>query len=487
MAGRDLNRAPLAHTASGVLRGCREGAVDVFRGVPYGVVRRRWAPPEPVPAWPGVRDATVDGPSCPQPRGGLRVELLGDQSGTRPDAEDCLSLTIWTPAADDGRRPVLVWIHGGGFIGGASSWPIYSLAQVAAHGDLVVVSMNYRLGPFGYLHVGEQDAVGGNAWLADQRLAIDWILENVAAFGGDPARVTLGGQSGGGYSTVGLLGLPDPPPIRRAALLSAPLGVRARTADESAAALDTYLRTLGVDSVDALRALPPDRLLADVPALFERFASYGRVSLPFAPAVDEPLLPRDITPRFVERSGDLEVLVGWTAREMGFFLPADPALAQSSRERVVERMRATFGARAEAAFDTYGGRTPADVLLDFTSDELFRMPALALARGVTARGGRAWTYQFDAHSSAFDGWAGACHCLDIPFFFDLLETWQASGGSLAAGLDVARNRPLIDRAHRALVAFARGEAPWGADVEPLALAPAAGPAVPEALTELWGV
>lgn len=475
----DSAGALVATTSRGRLRGAREHDVVAFRNVPYGTAPtgpRRWRPADPAPSWTGVRDATVDGPVCPQPCSGPVVTLVGDPVGDVPPSEDCLTLTVWTPQVDDRRRPVLLWIHGGGFIRGAGSWDVYSGANLARHGDIVVVSINYRLGPFGYLRVDEDDPTGGNLWLSDQRLALEWTIENIAAFGGDPQQITVGGQSGGAWSTMALLGLPDPPPVTRAVLLSAPLMVRSRTPQQSRAVTERYMQALGASTVDDMRKLPASTLVDAVPQLLPGMQEFATVVPPFMPTLHEPLVPADVVPRFVERATDIEVLVGWTSEEMGFFLPADPTMWELDRQRVVERMRPTFGSHAEAAYDVYAreGASPYEVLLQYTSDEGFRMPALDMARQLGIRGGRSWTYEFDVPSPAYDGLAGAAHCVDIPFFLDLLDVWQ-NGGTLLAGMNTDANQALADRMHASLIAFVRNGDPSTPD---LPWTPATDAAVP---------
>src|SRR5438270_5116983 len=204
--------APVVETRNGMLEGARDAGVSLFRGIPFAAPpagEHRFAPPRPASPWRGTRDATRFGPSAPQPMTGLAA-LPG--FGVDERSEDCLTLNVWTPAADSGHRPVLVWIHGGGFVYGAGSQPIYDGATLAQRGDVVVVTVNYRLGAFGFLHlrdlVGGKVEATGNAGLLDQVAALNWVRDNIDAFGGDPDNVTIFGESAGAMSVASLLGMP---------------------------------------------------------------------------------------------------------------------------------------------------------------------------------------------------------------------------------------------------------------------------------------
>lgn len=220
--------APLVNTRSGAIRGIVEGGLAVFKGVPYAappVGPGRWRPAQPHPGWSGTLDATAYGPGSPQ---AVREDdpVLGGH-GVPPFDEDCLTLNVWTPGTDDARRPVLVWIHGGAFISGSGAMPNYSGETFARNGDLVVVNLNYRLGPLGLLSCASDDgAEHHNVWLTDQLAALRWVQDNIAAFGGDPGHVTVAGQSAGALSTAALAAhAGDGRLFRRAILQSVPLAM----------------------------------------------------------------------------------------------------------------------------------------------------------------------------------------------------------------------------------------------------------------------
>lgn len=210
------NVSPVVQLAAGRLRGTVEGGVAAFKAVPYAappIGPLRWHPAQPHAGWDGIRDATRYGPSAPQMffEGGDPV--LGGH-GFPPFDEDCLTLNVWTPAVDDAARPVLVWIHGGGFLSGSGNLPHYSGETFARNGDLVVVALNYRLGPLGYLSFDETDTgqpEPGNLWFSDQLAALRWVHDNIARLGGNPENVTVAGQSGGALSTATWPLTPKPP------------------------------------------------------------------------------------------------------------------------------------------------------------------------------------------------------------------------------------------------------------------------------------
>ena len=201
----------LVELTSGKLEGSREESGYIFRGVPYAappVGERRWLPPQPVEPWPGIRPAWEYGTIAPQNvmPGGPKIRLEQEQ------AEDCLYLNIWTPGLDNARRPVMLWLHGGGFTGGSGSDALYEGGSLSARGDVVVVTINYRLGVLGFLNLdiitqGRIPATGNEA-LLDQLAALKWVKENIAAFGGDPGNVTVFGQSAGAMSIGCLMVMP---------------------------------------------------------------------------------------------------------------------------------------------------------------------------------------------------------------------------------------------------------------------------------------
>lgn len=456
---------PVAHPPAGRLRGVVEDGLAVFRAVPYAappVGALRWRPARPHPGWSGTRDATADGPSAPQMYMEGGDPVLGGH-GSPPFDEDCLTLNVWTPAADNARRPVLVWIHGGGFVSGSGSLPNYSGATFARDGDLVVVSINYRIGPLGYLHTGPEEGAqdpGANHWLTDQLAALRWVRDNIAAFGGDPDAITVAGQSGGAVSTAALAGLPETRGlIRRVILMSPPFGLDLPVPDDRPERTAAYLEAAGVKSLAELRMLPWPELIGAVGGLFARTTRWGYWPTPFLPVVDGVSLPRHPAEALLHgAAAGIEVMIGWTREEANFGFALNEVHAAADRDQVTARIADTFG--AEAAPGVYAayerarpGARPADVLMDLITDELFRVPALRLAEARAEAGHPVWAYQFDFPAAAYEGRLGAAHCLELPFAFANFGQW--ADAPLTSGLDPAVRDGLAHTMHEAWIAFVR--------------------------------
>ncbi|WP_327260750.1 carboxylesterase family protein [Streptomyces sp. NBC_01232] len=452
---------------AGRLRGATEGGVTVFRAVPYAappVGDLRWRPAQPHAGWSGTRDATTDGPSAPQMYMEGGDPVLGGH-GSPPFDEDCLTLNLWTPAVDAGRRPVLIWIHGGGFVSGSGSLPTYSGDTFARDGDLVVVSINYRIGPLGYLYTGEGDeggegAAGGNFWLTDQLAALRWVKENIASFGGDPDCITVAGQSGGAVSTAALAGHPQAAGlIGRVILQSPPFGLDLPRPDAYLERTAAYLELAGAEDLDRLRTLPWPELIGAGAGLFAQTVRWGYWPTPFLPVIDGVTLAGHPAEALLGgAAAGIDVMIGWTREEANFGFALDEGYAGATREEVTDRIGDTFGKEAaESVYAAYErarpGARPADVLMDLITDELFRVPALRLAEARAESGHPVWAYQFDLPTPAHEGRLGAAHCLELPFVFDNFAQW--SHAPFLAGLAPAVRDGLAYAMHRAWIAFVR--------------------------------
>jgi carboxylesterase type B len=418
-----MTERPIVSTSLGTLRGCVEDELSVFRGVPYAappVGAARWKAAEPHPGWDGVRDSAEYGPSAPQPWLPGGMPPVGSH-GAPPFGEDCLTLNLWTPGIDDARRPVMVWIHGGGFLTGSGSLPFYACDTFARDGGVVAISLNYRLGPLGFL-AGVGDA---NVWLTDQIAALQWIGANVAAFGGDPARVTLVGQSGGAFSIAALAQHPAAQGLfRRGILQSPPFGLDLPTAEEALARTKALARHLEHDDIDALREEPWERLIGGTTGVMGEYARFGEWGLAFLPVIDEATMPRH--PVAALADADIDLVIGWTSAEASFAFGMNPQYAGAARDQVIGWARTRYGDRATALYDTYAAAnaaaSPRDVLTEMVTDGLFRCGGfrVAAARAVTRP---AYAYQFEVASPLLDGALGATHCMELPFTFANIDRW----------------------------------------------------------------
>lgn len=448
-----MTASPIARTRSGTLRGTLDGAVCVFRGVPYAeppVGDRRFAPPEPVTPWTGERDATRDGPVAPQPPSRLRA-AMGDFD--RPQSEDCLTLTIATPAPDGARRPVIVFLHGGAFWTGAGSLPWYSGVPMARHGDVVVVGVNYRLGAFGFMHV--PGVAPPNLGLHDQFAALEWVSREIAAFGGDPDNVTVAGQSAGGFSVLAMLAAPRARArLRRAIVQSAPFGRLLRTRAEAAAIAATMQREAGLADASGWRQAGTAAIAAAQLRVARSMAAFASSTPAFIPTADHDLLGDDIAGAAVAGALERDVMIGWTRDEMSAFLAPDEAVRGASGEAVRGVFARHFGAGADEAIAEYRGRArgdgPVALLGELLCDATFAGGALAFAERLAAAGRPAHVFRFDwaAPGNPF----GACHCIELPFVFDTLPAWDAP---MLAGGDPAVLAGLAARMRDAWIAFAR--------------------------------
>jgi para-nitrobenzyl esterase len=456
---------PIVTTTTGTLRGRAEDGLLAFRGIPYAAApagAARWRAARPHPGWTGVRDAIGYGPSAPQPwlPGGSPV--IGTH-GDRPFAEDCLTLNLWTPDLDAARRPVLVWIHGGGFLTGSGNMPAYATDTFARDGDLVGISINYRLGPLGFL-AGAGDE---NVWLTDQVAALQWIAGNVAAFGGDPDRITLAGQSGGAFSIAALAQHPGARDLfQRGILQSPPLGLELPTAEDAATRTRALARHLGHSSIGALRSEPWENLIVGTIGVLAEYAEFGEWSLAYRPVIDDATMPRHPIEALTDTS--LEMIIGWTRDEASFAFALDPRYAETTSEQVTAWAAKRHPGRAEDLYHAYAathpGRGPAGVLSQIVTDELFRCGGLRVA-GQRARTWPVRVYQFEVTSPLAAGALGATHCLDLPFTFANMNRWASA--PFIQGLRKGVIGRVTGALHDAWIAFARhgdpshpGIPPW---------------------------
>lgn len=451
---------PTVETTLGTLRGTDHGGLLRFAGIPFAappVGALRFLPPAPPLPWTGVRSAEHHGPVVPQLPSPLDAAL-----GAEPpvqDEADSLVLNVWTPGLA-GSRPVMVWIHGGAFLNGAGSFPLYDGAHLAASGDVVVVTINYRLGAFGFLHLeefaGEAASGSGLAGTLDQVAALEWVRDNIAAFGGDPGNVTIFGESAGAMSVNTLLGLPAAQGLFHKAIAQSGGANFCREATDAAVIAKDFLAHVGVDTLEALQALPTQAILDAQAAILQG----GRLDMPFTPVVDGAHLPQQPLEALRAGLGDVPVLIGTTRDEFSLFLMLDMNLFSVDAARVAAEARGVFGDDAEALIDTYASNRPgakgSDLLVAFMTDHIFRIPVIRVAETQHQQGRRAYMYWFTYESQVMD-FLKSCHALELPFVFGTLDA-----GAMLTGTGSDR-QALSDAMVGAWTRFARtGDPGWPA-------------------------
>ena len=365
--------------------------------------------------------------------------------------EDCLTLTIATPATDGKRRPVLIWLHGGAFWTGAGSLDWYSGVPMARHGDIVVVGVNYRLGALGFMHLpGVSEP---NLGLHDQIAALQWVSKEIAAFGGDPDNITVSGQSAGGLSVLAMLANPASRALmRRAIIQSAPFGRMLRPPASAHEIGEAVGKTLGITSPEQWRTASAQAINEAQLTVARSLASFAATNPVFIPVIDHELLGEDVMSAALAGAAERDVMVGYTRDEMAAFFAPDERIRQAKPEQVREVFARVFGAAADEALAEYRqraqGEDAASMLGMMLGDASFGAGVHAFAERLAALGRPAWVYRFDWRAP--DNPFGACHCCEIPFMFDTLPAWQAP--MLAGGEPQSMSR-LAAQMRDAWVAF----------------------------------
>lgn len=458
-----MDGSPVVQVAGGRLRGRREQGIAAFLGIPYAAPpfgMRRMRPPEPPARWKGERSALDYGPTCP--KDALKSAMLFPEVVI--SGEECLNLNVWTPDPRAAGLPVLVWIHGGMFTTGSGSVAGYRGTSFARDG-VVCVTINYRLGAEGFLHLDDGTA---NLGLLDQIAALEWVQSNIAAFGGDPAKVTVAGQSAGAASIIALMAMPRARGLFHQAITQSGAAAQTLTAETAAGVASRLAESLGVAPTrEALGEVPVGRLARAASALLAEVqtatdpTSWER--LPFAPVVDGYTLPTHPLDGLRRGAGSgVRLLAGWNRDDSRIGL-VPTGMIDMIDEPILSAVVGALGAPG-GTVELYRAARPAassgDLLGSVTTDCFIRIPVIRVAEARLEAGGAGgagtWMYRFDHESPSFDGRLGAAHAVEIPYVFDLLD--EESSRAL-----IGDKPPQVvaDTAHGAWVRFvAEGDPGW---------------------------
>jgi para-nitrobenzyl esterase len=452
-------------TKAGALRGFVDNGVQVFKGVPYGASTagaNRFMPPRKLQPWTGVRDAFDYGGRAPQVLGGEPAEMIPTDP-REALSEDCLMLNVWTPKADGGKRPVMVWLHGGGFASGSGAYTIYSGRELARKHDAVAISVNHRLNIFGFLYLAEfggKWAEASNSGILDVVAALEWVRDNIAAFGGDPNNVTIFGQSGGAGKVSTLMAMPSAKGLFHRAIAQSGAAVTSTPKAQAVRTTEQVLQRLkiGPAELDKLQSVPMQELINVMRPPAGAAAGPGGGGLNFGPVVDGKSLPANpFDPTAPGQSASVPFLTGTTATEITFFLPDErlqPLDEAAFRARVKDTLKLDE-AGADRMIALYRknqpGRDNIDLALRLETDASFFRGGVETQaeRKVAQKGAPVYVYRFEYYSPVRGGRLKAMHCMEIPFAFDNLEAGAVYTGNGPAAQKIA------DEMSAAWVAFAK--------------------------------
>ncbi|TDQ34587.1 carboxylesterase/lipase family protein [Aureibacillus halotolerans] len=413
-------RESIVHTSLGALEGTHEHGAFVWKGIPYAeppTENLRFKSPVPVKAWEGVRKEQSFGPVCPQY---VNDSMVAQDPKVLDQSEDCLYLTIWTPEAPSEKPlPVVVWIHGGAFVGGHSSNPLYHGNALAKRGNVIVVSFNYRLGALGFLNLSHLDAAyTPNAGLLDQVEALNWVQSHIASFGGDPANVTIMGESAGSMSVAALLAMPAAKGLFSKAIMQSGAS-QAMPLQLSKQVTSYFLTQIGADTPDSLANVS----VSDLVAAQGKVADITGPLLTFQPVIDGNVLPLEPQQAIADGAAkDIPLLLGTNQDEGAFFIREDNLLEEQEivrilatempepqAEVVAKKYSSSHASQAQFITDLYFWRTS----LQFIEAQSHFAPV--------------WMYRFDGYIQGHPLFGEPVHAAEIPFVFGQLGVFQQLG------------------------------------------------------------
>jgi para-nitrobenzyl esterase len=478
---RGLAPSAIVQTTAGRVRGVVADRISAFYGIPYGASTAgpgRFMPPSKPQPWTGVRDALQYGPRAPQGPSALIPEDAAEDR-REPAGEDCLRLNVWTPGVGNGRRPVMVWLHGGGFAQASGSFIIYDGANLARRRDVVVVTLNHRLNVFGFLYLAE---LGGDAWanasnvgMQDIVVALEWVRDNIAAFGGDPGNVTIFGQSGGGGKVCALLGMPSAKGLFHKAIAMSGAFVNGTPRAEATRSAEALLARLSLKAsqLDELQKVSVDQILSAMiqpgqaaPSRSPEGSREGRGGrgrggpggggLNFGPVIDGKTIPAaPFDPVATALSNNIPLLAGSTETEVTFTrgTPLDD-MDDAALHGNLRQLLRTEDPEVEKVIAAYRKGRPGisniDLYLIAASDNSFREGVLTVAeRKADQKQAPVYMYYLTWRSPVRDGKLKAFHTLDIPFVFENVDLATAMTGASQS------RYALQDRMSAAWTTFAR--------------------------------
>ncbi len=450
----------IAETSAGKVRGTVVDGINVFKGIPYGAStagKNRFMPPAKPAPWTGVRDALAYGPSAPQVSANGR-----GPAGSPGESEDCLVLNVFTPALSGGRnRPVMVWLHGGGFATGSGSGPIIDGTNLARTGDVVVVSINHRLNVFGFTYLGEQAgsdfALSGGAGMLDIVAALQWVRDNISRFGGDPNLVTIFGQSGGGRKVATLMSMPPAKGLFHRAVIESGAVLRLTTPEDAIHTTEMLLAELGLKPSQAreLQTVPVARLLAANEAVYKKITFREPGMVANTPMIDGQALPgHPWDPAAPSLSSSIPLLIGHARTEETLYdrpTPEKLNLDEAGlRQRTAKRLEGDPDAVIAAFRKAHPEATPWDLYILIATDH----PRGAYTRELAKRkavqaGAPVYVYRFDWETPEGGGHMRSPHTIEIQFVFNNIKV----GGPLISKMPEAF--ALAEKVSASWVAFAR--------------------------------
>lgn len=413
----------IAETAAGKIRGVRSGGISSFKGIPYGesTAGRRFLPPVKKTAWTGTRDALAFGPSSPQ---------ADTPTGSPGNGEDCLVLNVFTPAGDRGKRPVMVWLHGGGFRSGSGSTPVLDGTSLAQSQDVVVVTLNHRLNVFGFSYLeqalGSDFAQSGTVGMMDLVVALEWVRDNIGQFGGDPGLVTIFGQSGGGRKVATLMAMPSARGLFHRAIIESGAVLRLTVPEDGQRATEMLLAELGLEAnqADKLRTVPMAQLSAASAVVNEKFVLREPGMTENSPTVDGRIIPaHPWDPAAPALSAGIPLLIGYARTEETWYdrpTPQSLALDEAGlRQRITQRL-AIDPDQVIAPFRiAHPEATPWDLWILIASEYPRGAYSRELAERKAAQAGApVYLYRFDWETPEGGGHMRSPHTIEIPFVFN---------------------------------------------------------------------